>query len=141
MLAYALYASLAVQIKEKVLLNSQQEAKNEKKQILLQKKMLACQKEYGDKLTYIAMAHSLAFWKTKPIPNREYNKLESRMAKLNAVRDQIQIHVIGFRWKDIHHPWSKEGHVYSSDDLFQYLVNKIIPPPTVRGIPDSPTMN
>ncbi len=89
LLAYALYASLAVQIKEKVLLNSQQEAKNEKKQILLQKKMLACQKEYGDKLTYIAMAHSPAIWKTKSIANREYNKLESRKAKLNAVKEQI----------------------------------------------------
>lgn len=46
-------------------------------------KLLACecQKEYGDKLTYITMANSPAFWKTKSIANREYNKLERQDGK------------------------------------------------------------
>jgi hypothetical protein len=37
--------------------------------------MLACQKEYGNKLTYIEMANSLAFWMTKTIANREFKNL------------------------------------------------------------------
>ncbi len=40
-------------------------------------KMLAYQKEYGSKFTYIEMANSSAFWKTKSIANKEYKKLES----------------------------------------------------------------
>ena len=79
-----------------VQLNNQREAKNEKKQILWQKKMLACQKEYGNKLTYIEMANSPAFWKTKIIANREFKNLPSETARLNAVKEQIRIRIIGF---------------------------------------------
>jgi hypothetical protein len=101
LLSYALYASPAVRIEEKVLLDNQQEAKNEKQKLLRQKKMLACQKEYGDKLIFIEIANSLAFWSTKAVACREYNKLESHTTKLNAVKDQMRIRVIGISWKDL----------------------------------------
>ena len=126
---------------EKVQLNNQHEAKHEKKQILRQKKMLACQKEYGIKLTYIEMANSLAFWKTKTIAKREFKNLASQTARLNAVKEQIRICITGFGWQDLHHPWSKEGHTYTANELLQYLTDKLIPEQTHRGIPTSPTMN
>ena len=40
---------------------------------------------------------------------------------------QIKIHVIGFGWKDLYHPWSKEGRAYTADELFGYLINTLIP--------------
>ena len=141
LLSYALYASPAVRIEEKVLLDNQREEKNVKQQLLRQKKMLACQKEYGEKLTFIEMANSPAFWNSKAVANREYNKLESHTAKLNAVKNQIRIHVIGFGWKDLHHPWSKNGKVYTADELFKYLVNTLVPEQSIRGIPEVPTMD
>ena len=65
----------------------------------------------------IEMANLPVFWKTKEIAIIEYKKLKSNMAKLNAVKEQIRIHVIGFGWKDLHHPWSKEGCAYTADEL------------------------
>ena len=53
----------------------------------------------------------------------------------------IRIHIIGFGWQDLHHPWSKEGHTYTANELLQYLTEKLIPEQTHRGIPTSPTMN
>ncbi len=88
---YALCSAPAVSQEEKVQLNNQREAKHEKKQILRQKKMLACQKEYGNKLTYIKMANSPAFWKTKTIAKRKFKSLASQTARLNVVKEQIKI--------------------------------------------------
>ena len=87
------------------------------------------------------MANSLAFWKTKTIAKKEYKNLSSNTAKLNAVKEQLGIHIIGFSWKDLHHSWSKNGHVYTSGELFQYLLNTIIPEQSVVGILKSPTMD
>jgi hypothetical protein len=76
---YALCASPAVRREEKVQLDAQREAKNQKQTLLREKKMLACQKEYANKLMYIemAMANSPAFWKTVTNAKNEYKKLES----------------------------------------------------------------
>ena len=85
----------------------------------------------------IEMANLPVFWKTKEIAIIEYKKLKSNMAKLNAVKEQIRIHVIGFGWKDLHHPWLKEGHAYTIDELLRYLTEWLIPEQSHRGIPDS----
>jgi hypothetical protein len=105
LVAYALCSAPAVRRKEKVQLNNQREAKNKNKQILWQTKMLVCQKEYGNKLTYFEMANSPAFWKTNTIAKRKFKNLACQTAKLNAVKEKIRIHVIGFSWQDLHHPW------------------------------------
>jgi hypothetical protein len=91
LLAYALCASPAVRREEKVQLDldAQREAKNQKQKLLREKKMLACQKEYANKLMYIEMANSPAFWKTVTNARNEYKKLDSNNAKLNAVKEQI----------------------------------------------------
>jgi hypothetical protein len=103
--------------------------------------MLACQREYGNKLTCIEMAKSPAFWESVAKAKAAYKKLESNTARLNAVKEQIRIYIIGFGWKDLHHPWSKEGRAYTADELFKYLVQTLIPEISHRGIPDSPTMD
>jgi hypothetical protein len=141
LLAYALCASPAVRREEKAQLDAQREAKNQKQKLLREKKMLACQKEYANKLMYIEMANSPAFWKTVAKAKTEYKKLESNNAKLNAVKDQIRIYVVGFGWKDLHHPWSKDGRAYTADELFKHLVEKLIPEQSKRGIPDAATID
>jgi hypothetical protein len=42
--------------------------------------MLACQREYGDKLTYIEMAKSPAFWESVAKAKKAYKMLESNTA-------------------------------------------------------------
>jgi hypothetical protein len=48
-------------------------------------------------------------------------------------KEQIRINVLGFGWKDLHHPWSKDGVDYSPEEL-------IIPEQSSRDIPAMPTM-
>ena len=102
--------------------------------------MIAVQTEYANALTYIEMFHSAACWRTKSDANTKYELLTSRAAKMDAVKEQIRIRVAGFGWKDLHHPWSKNGKEFSPDDLFEHLIKKIIPEQLKRGIPDKPTM-
>ena len=87
------------------------------------------------------MAKSPAFWKTVQKATHEYQKRESNTAKLNALKEQIRIYVVGFGWKDLHHPWSKDGRAYTADELFKYLVEKLIPEQSKRGIPNSATID
>ena len=88
------------------------------------------------------MAKSPAFWESVAKAKAAYKKLESNTARLNAVKEQIRIYVIGFGWKDLHHPWSKDGRSYTADELFKYLVQTLIPEISRRGgIPNSPTMD
>ena len=44
------------------------------------------------------------------------------MSRHSDVKSVVKI-VIGFGWKDLHHPWSKNGKVYTADELFKYLVD------------------
>jgi len=89
--------------------------------------MIAVQTEYANALTYIEMFHSAACWRTKADAKTKYELLTSRAAKLDAVKEQIRIRVAGFGWKDLHHPWSKNGKEFSPDELFEHLIKKIIP--------------
>ena len=62
------------------------------------------------------------------------------MSRHSDVKSVVKI-VIGFGWKDLHHPWSKNGKVYTADKLFKYLVDILVPEQAVRGIPEVPTMD
>ena len=48
-------------------------------------------------------------------------------AGMEAVKDQIRNRVVGFGWKDLHHPWSKDGYEYTAEELFEHLLTKIVP--------------
>ena len=65
--------------------------------------MMATQHKYATALTYLDVAHSPAFWKTKKDAREEFSRLGSKTAKLEAVKFQIRIRVIGFGRKDLHH--------------------------------------
>ena len=67
-------------------------------------------------------------------------KLNSKTTRLDAVKKQQRIRVIGFGWDDLHHPLSKGGKDYSPEKLFDHLINKIIPEQWKRRIPQKPTM-
>lgn len=102
---------------------------------------MAAQREYANALTYINIYHSDECWRTVTKARKEYSKLTSKTAQLNAVKEQIKIQVVGFGWKDLHHPWSRNGIVYSPEQLRDYLINSIIPEQKKRKIPKQPTVN
>jgi hypothetical protein len=142
LLTFAFQVAPAIHKTEQTALDKQREAKRVKHQELLRKnKMLAMQKEYANALTYIDMFNSSTCWKTKSIAQTEFGKLHSKTAKLDAVKEQIRIRVFGFRWKDLHHPWSKDGTDYSPEELLTHLVDTIFPEQSSCGIPDMPTID
>lgn len=136
----ALKIAPAVRKSEKTSLNIQREAKRHKQDQLRKKKIVAAQLEYAKALTYVDMFYSDACWRSKSHAKRAFDDLSSYAAKLNAVKEQIRIRVIGFGWNDLHHPWSKNGVHYSPDALFKHLIENIIPQQINRGVPDAPTL-
>ena len=98
------------------------------------------QKEYVNALTYIDMFHSPACWKTVAEAKRLFRSLSSNASKLEAVKEQIRIRVVGFGWKDLHHPWSEGGVAHSPETLLKHLVEVIIPEQQKREVPDEPKM-
>ena len=141
LLTFALQLAPVIRKSEKTALDKQREAKRVKQEQLRKKKMLAMQTEYAHALTYIDMFNSVACWRTKSIATTEFGKIQSKTAKLDAVKEQIRIRVLGFGWKDLHHPWSKDCVDYSPEELLAHLVDTIIPQQRSRGIPDMPTMD
>ena len=66
---------------------------------------------------------------------------QSTPEQLEAVKDRIQIRVIGFGWKDLHHPWSKNGADYTPEELLNHIINNIIPQQKHRRVPEAPPMS
>ena len=74
----------------------QREAKQRRIKLLIQKRIVAAQREYTNALTYIDMFHSSACWGTVIEARQAYRKLTSVTAQKEAVKDQIRIRVVGF---------------------------------------------
>ena len=74
---------------EKDASDRQREAKYKKVVAMRKKKLLAVQAKYANALTYIDMYHSPACWKTATQARKEFNKLSSYSARLEAAKEQI----------------------------------------------------
>eukprot|EP00984_Skeletonema_dohrnii_P010645 scaffold4161_cov113-Skeletonema_dohrnii-CCMP3373.AAC.1 len=72
------------------------------------------------------------------IEAKEKKKVKSKTAKLNEIKEQIRMRVLGLGWGDLHHAWSKDGTHYSVDHLASYLKNTIILEESRRDIPSTP---
>ena len=73
---------------EEKALDRQREAKKKKQDSLRARKLQAVQEKYARALTYIDMYHSPACWRTKADTRKEFNKLESKTARLDTVKEQ-----------------------------------------------------
>jgi hypothetical protein len=57
------------------------------------------------------------------------------------VKDQILIQYVGLGWEEAHHPWSKNGYVYTPAKLLKHLTMVAIPLQRTKKVPDHPPMN
>ena len=71
----------------------------------------------------------------------QFKNLTSVSAKLNTVKEQIRIRVLGFGWKDLHHLWSKDGVAHTPQQLLDYLVDAILPEERKQAVPDKSQMS
>ena len=78
--------------------------------------------------TYFFEQHwSPRCWRTVEQAEEEFAELPSPTAKLEAVKEQILIRFLGLGIEEAHHPWSRDGHTFSADELFRHLVETVIP--------------
>lgn len=138
LLKFALKIAPEVRKAESAALDRQRAAKAKRQALLRKKKLEACQREYANALTYIEMYHSRACWRTATEVRRAFSELTSETARKEAVKEQIRLRVVGFGWKDLHHPWSKDGIAYSAEYLRDYLIKSIIPEQKKRDVPEVP---
>ena len=50
-----------------------------------------------------------------------------RDKKLRVVKEQILIRLLGLGWEEACHPWSRGGRTYTADELFNHLIDVVIP--------------
>ena len=131
-----------IRIQEAAALQKQSNYKLEKQKILEKAKIVAATEEYTQALVLIEQYHSPACLRNEEQVEREYIKLTSETAKINLMKQQITIRVKGFGWKETcHHAWSKEGIMFTGDELKDHLVNVIFPYERLQTIPTVPKVN
>ena len=118
--------SSQVRADERDALEKQQEKKRVKNEAMLKRRLHAATHKYVDKLYYREMYDSAACWRTCAQVNQEMKALGSVSVRLKALKDQIRMRVLGLGWDNCHHPWSKNGHVYTPDKLVLHLKDDII---------------
>ena len=95
---------------------------------------------YIDAIYYHEMFHFNACWKTSSMVDRELKKIRSKSAKLNALKENIRIRVLGLGWKDLATPWSRDSRELTPDKLIDHLKN-IISYQRTRGMPKDPPVD
>ena len=103
------------------------EGRREKEELAMQKKIDASREEYIVGVYFYEIYHSDRCWKTKRGARAQFGVLSSEAARLRAVKEQHLICTIGLGWMQAHHPWSKNGKVYSTTHLLANLCLVVIP--------------
>mmetsp|Transcript_11105 Transcript_11105/g.22083 ORF Transcript_11105/g.22083 Transcript_11105/m.22083 type:complete len:381 (-) Transcript_11105:27-1169(-) len=120
------------------LLKEQQNAAKMKDDLALQKKLDKEKKQFVTNLYLWEEYNRPRCWKDVATAQEEYNKLSSNAAKMKEVRNQILIRYLGLGWVKAHHPWSKNGREYTHAELFDHLINTVIPLSQTETVPESP---
>ena len=72
--------------------------------------------------------------------DREFKKIRSKSAKLNVLKENMRMIVLGLGWKDFATPWSRDSRELTPDQLRDHL-KKIISYQRTRGIPKNPPVD
>ena len=68
------------------------------------------------------MYHSQACWRSEEDVARQFAKITSNRAGVNAVKEQIKIRVIRFGWNDVHIALSKNWRDFTGEELrYQFI--------------------
>ena len=99
--------------------------------------MKKAQEGLTDALYYHDMFDSAACWMNARQIDTELRKLTSNTAKIDALKENIRIRVIGLGWSDLATPWSRNGKSSTVDQLKVHL-KMIIKEQRKRDIPSKP---
>ena len=118
-------------------LTAQRAARQRKEQLAQETGRAKASEQYVDALYYYEKWGSPACWKTAAKAEAEFAKLPSKSAKLEAVKEQIRIRVLGLGWADLSTPWTVDGAVLTPAMLMVHL-KKIITEQARRTAPTKP---
>lgn len=89
---------------------------------------------------YYRMYNMPSCWKGNPnIVRKKLSTLKSDASRLQALKDNITIRVKGFNWSWAHHAWSKNGDLYTVNNLQKHL-EFVIQQENEEGIPPHPNI-
>ena len=71
--------------------------------------------------------HSPHCWETVEQAITEYGIFKSETQNLRVMKEQILTRLLGLGWEEAHHPWSHGIRTYTADDLFNHLIDVVIP--------------
>ena len=110
----------------RVQLQKQRAEKHRKEELLREHGVNKASEAFIDSLYYYEMYCSLACWKTVTMVDRELRMLKSKTAKLNVLKENIRMRVLGLGWKDLSIPWSKQGNILTVNQLTTHLKSIIL---------------
>ena len=116
---------------------AKQRAEKQQKKVLLHENSMIKSSEVFIDMYYHDMYGSAACWKTVATVNREPRKLTSNKSKIDVLKINIRMRVLGLGWSDIATPWSRNGKLLTVSDLSDHL-KLIIVQQIRRTIPDKP---
>ncbi len=122
-------------------LKRQEDAQRRKEEIALERKIDQAQSEYIIAIYFYEQYHSKQCWATVEEATNIYQQLPTESSRLNAVKEQILIRYLGLGWKEAHHPWSSQGEMYTSSDIFRHLIETVIPLQDIMEVPDDAPIN
>ena len=112
-----------------------------KEEIMMEKKLDEAQEDFIVALYFHEQYNSPRCWRTVEVAQQEYSRIGSQTAKLRAVKEQILIRHQGLGWNEAYHPWSRSGHTFSPDELFNHLIHVVIPLALTHKVPEEPPTN
>ena len=114
------------QKQDQAALKKEHAEKHRKEELLYEYGVNKASDAFIDALYYYEMYCSLACWKTVTMVDCELKKLKSKSAKLNALKENIRMCVLGLEWKDLSIPWSKQGKILTVNQLTTHLKSIIL---------------
>ena len=121
-------------------LERQRAARQRKEEIMMERKLGKAQEEFIVAIYFYEQYHSPRCWVTTEKAMQEYGKIKSDAQKLKAVKEQILIRYLGLGWEKAHHPWSQAGKSFTPSELFQHLINVVIPLAEKLEVPSEPPL-
>jgi hypothetical protein len=103
-------------------LDKQREAKRKKKKMIKKKSLERAKEDLVEASYYWEMYHSDVCWKGKQsIVGKMLGRFKSESAKIEALKKNIRMHVIGLGWKQFAITWSHRGAKQLVEELAAHL--------------------
>jgi hypothetical protein len=103
-------------------LDKQREAKRKKEEMIEKKSLDKAKEDLVEASYYWEMFHSEVCWKGKPsVVTKMLDRLKSETAKMEALKENIRMRVIGLGWKQFGITWSYKGEKQLVNELAAHL--------------------